>query len=57
MVLFSVGETIDHAFANAVIVEETAKVTLFASLLGDLKPLDESMCKYLQKDTADNYGQ
>ncbi|WP_066497318.1 class II aldolase/adducin family protein [Abyssisolibacter fermentans] len=55
--VFAVGENIDQAFVNAVIVEESAKVTHLASQLGELKPLDEEMCKFLQADTKANYGQ
>ncbi|GAA0181537.1 class II aldolase/adducin family protein [Clostridium sediminicola] len=54
---FAVGQNIDQAFVNAVIVEESAKVTYVASQIADLKPIDEEMCKFLQKDTAENYGQ
>ncbi len=54
---FAVGANIDQAFVNAVIVEESAKITYLASQLGQLKPINDEMCKFLQADTKENYGQ
>ena len=37
--MLAVGENIDKAFANAVIVEEAAKVTLYALQIGGMKTI------------------
>jgi L-ribulose-5-phosphate 4-epimerase len=55
--MLAVGETIDHAFANAVIVEEAAKVTLCAMQIGGMKTITEQECKDLKRSTLEKYGQ
>ncbi|HYE12392.1 MAG TPA: class II aldolase/adducin family protein [Patescibacteria group bacterium] len=55
--MLAVGENIDQAYANAVIVEEGAKVTLFAMQIGGMKTITEQECKNLKKQTMENYGQ
>lgn len=55
--LMAVGESIEKAYANAVIVEEGAKVTLFALQIGGMKTLSEQECSKLQKQTQEGYGQ
>lgn len=55
--MLAVGETIDKAYANAVIVEEGAKVTLFALQIGGMKTISDQECKSLEKQTKENYGQ
>ncbi len=55
--LLAVGETIEKAYANAVIVEESAKITLFALQIGGMKTISEQECKDLQKQTIASYGQ
>jgi len=55
--MLAVGETIDKAYANAVIVEEGAKITLFAMQIGGMKTLAEQECRDLHKQTIENYGQ
>lgn len=52
-----VDETIDKAFQDAIIVEESAKVAFIAFQLGNVNTLEEQMCKYLKEDTDKNYGQ
>lgn len=55
--MLAVGETIDKAYANAVIVEEAAKITLFALQIGGMKTITEQECKELNRQTIENYGQ
>lgn len=55
--MLAVGESIDKAYANAVIVEEGAKVTLFALQIGGMKTIEEQECKDLRRQTIENYGQ
>jgi ribulose-5-phosphate 4-epimerase/fuculose-1-phosphate aldolase len=55
--MLAVGENIDKAFANAVIVEEGAKITLFSMQIGGMKTITEQECKELKRQTIENYGQ
>ena len=55
--MLAVGENIDKAFANAVIVEEGAKITLYSMQIGGMKTITEQECKNLKKNTIENYGQ
>ena len=55
--LLAVGENIDKAFANAVIVEEGAKITLYSMQIGGMKTITEQECKKLKRQTIENYGQ
>lgn len=55
--MLAVGESIDKAFANAVIVEEAAKVTLYAEQIGGMKTISAQECDYLRRETQENYGQ
>lgn len=55
--LLAVGETIDKSYANAVIVEEAAKITLFAMQIGGAKTISDQECSALRKQTIANYGQ
>lgn len=55
--LLAVGETIEKAYANAVIVEEGAKITLFAMQIGGMKTISEQACKELHQQTVEGYGQ
>jgi len=55
--LLAVGENIDKAFANAVIVEEGAKITLYSMQIGGMKTITEQECKELKRQTIENYGQ
>lgn len=55
--LLAVGPNLQTAFANAVIVEEAAKITFYAQTMGHLKvlPLDE--CRTLRRLVLEKYGQ
>lgn len=55
--MLAVGENIDKAFANAVIVEEGAKITLYSMQIGGMKTITEQECKELKRQTIENYGQ
>jgi L-ribulose-5-phosphate 4-epimerase len=55
--MLAVGESIEKAYANAVIVEEAAKVTLYAMQIGGMKTITDRECNYLRKQTIENYGQ
>lgn len=55
--MLSVGESIEKAYANAVIVEEAAKITLYALQIGGMKTITDQECEYLQKQTKEDYGQ
>ena len=55
--MLAVGEDIDKAFANAVIVEEGAKITLYAMQIGGMKTITEQECRELNRQTIENYGQ
>lgn len=55
--MLAVGESIEKAYANAVIVEEAAKVTLYAIQIGGMKTITDQECDYLRKQTNENYGQ
>lgn len=55
--MLAVGESIDKAYANAVIVEEAAKITLYAMQLGNMQTITDQECDYLRKQTIENYGQ
>lgn len=52
-----VDGTIEQAFHDAIIVEESAKVAFIAYELGNVNTLKEQMCKFLKEDTEKNYGQ
>ncbi|MEF9919718.1 MAG: class II aldolase/adducin family protein [Erysipelotrichaceae bacterium] len=54
-----VAADIDTALRNAIILEESAKVTYLAYQINANKvnTLEEKMCEYLKKDTEQNYGQ
>lgn len=55
--MLAVGESIEKAYANAVIVEEAAKITLYAMQIGGMKTITDQECDYLRKQTIENYGQ
>ncbi|MDF2893078.1 MAG: class aldolase/adducin family protein [Clostridia bacterium] len=55
--MLAVGENIDQAYANAVVVEEGAKVTLYAVQIGGMKTITDQECKNLKKQTMESYGQ
>jgi len=55
--MLAVGESIDIAYSNAVIVEEAAKITLLAMQIGNMKTITDQECNYLRKLTIENYGQ
>jgi len=55
--LLTVGSNLKTAFANAVIVEEAAKITYYAKNMGQLKILDDQECKTLRKWVIEKYGQ
>jgi ribulose-5-phosphate 4-epimerase/fuculose-1-phosphate aldolase len=53
----AVGENIDNAYANAIIVEEAAKITLYAIQIDGMKTITDQECKDLRKQTIESYGQ
>lgn len=55
--LLTVGSNLKTAFANAVIVEEAAKITYYAKNMGQLKILDDQECKTLRRWVIEKYGQ
>jgi L-ribulose-5-phosphate 4-epimerase len=55
--MLAVGEDIEKAYGNAVIVEEAAKITLYAMQIGGMKTIADQECKELRKQTIENYGQ
>jgi L-ribulose-5-phosphate 4-epimerase len=55
--MLAVGENIESAFANAVIVEEGAKITLYSMQIGGMKTITEQECKDLKRKTMESYGQ
>jgi L-ribulose-5-phosphate 4-epimerase len=55
--MLAVGENIESAFANAVIVEEGAKITLYSMQIGGMKTITEQECKDLKRKTVESYGQ
>ena len=52
-----VDETIDKAFNDAIIVEESAKVAYIAYQMGEVNTLEDQMIKFLKEDADQNYGQ
>lgn len=55
--MLAVGENIDKAYANAVIVEEGARIALYAMQIGGMKIITEQECRELNRQTIENYGQ
>lgn len=53
----AVGPTLDKAFANALVVEEGARIASYAKGLGKLKTISPAEALNLQKWIAENYGQ
>ena len=52
-----VDETIDKAFHDAIIVEESAKVAYIAYQMGNVNTLEDQMIRFLKEDADKNYGQ
>ncbi|MDO5145630.1 MAG: class II aldolase/adducin family protein [Eubacteriales bacterium] len=52
-----IDETIDKAFNDAIIIEESAKVAYIAYQMGNVNTLEEQMIHFLKKDAEENYGQ
>ncbi|MDD4370358.1 MAG: class II aldolase/adducin family protein [Anaerostipes sp.] len=52
-----IDETIDKAFNDAIIMEESAKVAYVAYQMGGVNTLEDQMCEFLKEDTDKNYGQ
>ena len=55
--LVAVGPDLASAFCNAVIVEESAKVTFYAKNLGKIKVISEAECEAIKKWASEKYGQ
>jgi len=55
--LVAVGANLDQAFNNAVIVEESAKITFYAKKLGKMKVISESECEAINRWAGEKYGQ
>lgn len=55
--LLSVGSNIENALANAIIVEESAKIAFIAKGIGEITELPSDLCSKLRNDTLKNYGQ
>lgn len=52
-----VDETIEKAFQDAIIAEESAKVAYIAYQMGDVNTLEDQMIRFLKEDADKNYGQ
>jgi L-ribulose-5-phosphate 4-epimerase len=55
--LLAVGPDLETAFANAVIVEEGAKVACYAQSIGKLRAMPEEDCRGLRQWVIEKYGQ
>jgi len=55
--VLAVGPDIDIAYANAVIVEEGARVAFYSKQIGVMKFIPDEECKRLRKWTIERYGQ
>ncbi|GAA0731720.1 class II aldolase/adducin family protein [Clostridium oceanicum] len=55
--VLAVGNNIDVALANAIIVEESAKVAYFAKNIGEISELPKDVCLKLRNDVMEKYGQ
>jgi L-ribulose-5-phosphate 4-epimerase len=55
--LLAVGPNMKTAFSHAVIVEEAAKITFYAQMLGHLKEMDQEECQVLRRWISEKYGQ
>lgn len=55
--LLTVGADLDIAFANAVIVEEGAKIAYFAYNIGKPRSIAKTECRKVRKWVVKNYGQ
>lgn len=53
----AVGSDLDQAFANALVVEEGARIASYANGLGRLKTISAEEARSLQNWIAENYGQ
>jgi L-ribulose-5-phosphate 4-epimerase len=53
----AVGASVEEAFANALHLEETARIQLLAETLGGAAPLSASECRRIRRRYLDNYGQ
>lgn len=55
--VLAVGQDIDAAFANSVVVEEGAKIAYYARQIGVMKLIPEEECIALRKANLEKYGQ
>lgn len=55
--VLAVGQDIETAFANSVVVEEGAKIAFYARQIGVMRLIPEEECKALRKNTLEKYGQ
>lgn len=55
--VLAVGNNIDAAFANSVVVEEGAKIAFYARQIGVMSLIPEEECESLRKTTLEKYGQ
>jgi L-ribulose-5-phosphate 4-epimerase len=55
--VLAVGHDIEASFANAVVVEEGAKIAFYARQIGVMRLIPEEECKSLRKNTLEKYGQ
>jgi len=55
--LVAVGPDLARAFNNAVIVEESAKITFYAKNIGKMKVMTEGDCRSIKRWADDKYGQ
>ena len=49
--------SIDAALKDAIILEEGAKVAYYAFQMGDVNVITDQLARFMQDDTAQNYGQ
>ena len=52
-----IDETIDKAYNDAIVLEESAKVAFLSYQMGNVNTLEDQMSKFLKEDTDQNYGQ
>ena len=54
--LVAVGQDLEHALGNALVVEESAKITFYARNIGKVKEISPSECESIKDWAKGNYG-
>lgn len=55
--VFTIGKSVEVALKSAIYLEETAEVTHFSLLRGQITPLPEELVQYARKFFLESYGQ